>query len=66
MSAFRKALQAGVIDSPDRMRAIEDRNLTLHTYDEDDAHPHGICMRVREVYIKVFRRFADGMQARID
>lgn len=62
-SAFRKALQAGVIDSPEWMRTIEDRNLTSHTYDEDDAH--GICMRVRDVYLGLFRNFAENMQARI-
>ena len=35
--AFRKGLQMGIIENPEWMDSIEDRNLTSHNYDEDTA-----------------------------
>ncbi len=61
-SAFRKALQLGIIADPMWMQTIEDRNLTSHKYDEGVAS--GVSKRVRECYMGLFRDFAAEMTGR--
>lgn len=53
--AFRQALQMGIIDSPDWMNSIADRNLTSHYYDEDVAEE--IYETIVNVYYPLFVKF---------
>lgn len=57
--AFRKGLQMGIIDSPEWMDSIEDRNLTSHNYDEDIAEE--IYEEIINKYYPLFVRLADTM-----
>ncbi len=57
--AFRKGLQMGIIDSPDWMDSIEDRNLTSHNYDEDIAQE--IYDDIINKYYPLFVKLADTM-----
>lgn len=57
--AFRKGLQMGLLDSPDWMDSIEDRNLTSHNYDEDAAQE--IYDAIVEKYHPLFVRLENKM-----
>lgn len=57
--AFRKGMQMGIIDSPEWMDSIEDRNLTSHNYDEDIAEE--IYEEIINKYYPLFVRLADTM-----
>lgn len=57
--AFRQALQMGIIDSPNWMNSIADRNLTSHNYDEDVAEE--IYETIVNVYYPLFVKFEQTM-----
>lgn len=57
--AFRKGMQMGIVDSPDWMDSIEDRNLTSHNYDEDVAQE--IFNDIINKYYPLFVKLADTM-----
>lgn len=57
--ALRKGLQMGIIDSPDWMDSIEDRNLTSHNYDEDIAQE--IYDDIINKYYPLFVKLTDTM-----
>lgn len=50
--AIKKAFQIGVIKNGDTwLEALEDRNLTSHTYDEEDAIK--AVVRIKENYVSI-------------
>lgn len=57
--AFRKGLMMDIIDSPDWMDSIEDRNLTSHNYDEDTANE--IYEEIISKYYPLFVKFEQKM-----
>lgn len=58
--AFRKGLKMGIIDSPDWIDSIEDRNLTSHNYDEDVAQE--IYNDIIEKYYPLFLKLEQTMK----
>lgn len=61
---FRRALKVGLIDSPEWMQTIEDRNLTSHKYDETIAT--GIGQRIRKTYLNLFQTLEADLMVRIN
>lgn len=57
--AIRQTLQFGLIDSPNWMRSISDRNLTSHQYDEDTAQE--IIKNITDIYYPLFVKFEKTM-----
>lgn len=57
--AFRKAFAMGLIDDPRWMESIEDRNLTSHHYDDDEAAK--IVQDILSVYYPLFNRLETTM-----
>ncbi|MBD5355875.1 MAG: nucleotidyltransferase [Bacteroides sp.] len=62
--AFRKGLMMDIIDSPDWMDSIEDRNLTSHNYDEETANE--IYEGIINKYYPLFVKFEQTMSTLIN
>ena len=61
--AIKQAFQSKIVeDGQVWLDALEDRNLTVHTYDESTAIE--IEERIRETYYPVLHQFYEFMQAR--
>ena len=61
---IRKALEMGLIDDKRWMETIEDRNLTVHNYDNEIASE--IYDNIMQVYYPLFVEFAKKMQSLIE
>ena len=61
---IRKALEMGLIDDKRWMETIEDRNLTVHNYDNEIAQE--IYENIMQVYYPLFMDFAKKMQSLIE
>lgn len=61
-SAMRRALAMGIIDSPDWMETIKDRNLSTHDYDHETAN--NIREKIINVYYPLFVDFEKAMEAK--
>ena len=61
---IRKALEMGLIDDKRWMGTIEDRNLTVHNYDNEIASE--IYDNIMQVYYPLFVEFAKKMQSLIE
>jgi nucleotidyltransferase substrate binding protein (TIGR01987 family) len=62
--AIKQAFQAGIIeDGHTWMNAFEDRNLTVHTYDEDTANE--ILFSIRNSYFPALQQLNVWMQSKI-
>lgn len=59
--AIRKALEMGLIDDKHWMDTIEDRNLTVHNYDNEIATE--IYHNIMNVYAPLFVAFEQKMQS---
>jgi len=62
--AIRKALEMGLIDNRAWMETIEDRNLTVHNYDNEIASD--IYEHIMQVYYPLFISFEQKMQSLIE
>ena len=62
--AIRKALEMGLIDDRRWMETIEDRNLTVHNYDNEIASE--IYENIMNVYAPLFVAFEGKMQSLIE
>ena len=62
--AIRKALEMGLIDDRRWMETIEDRNLTMHNYDNEIASE--IYENIMNVYAPLFVAFEGKMQSLIE
>ena len=62
--AIRKALEMGLIDDRAWMETIEDRNLTVHNYDNEIASD--IYEHIMQVYYPLFISFGQKMQSLIE
>lgn len=62
--AIRKALEMGLIDDRRWMETIEDRNLTVHNYDNEIASE--IYENIMNVYAPLFVTFEGKMQSLIE
>ena len=62
--AIRKALEMGLIDDRRWMETIEDRNLTVHNYDNEIASE--IYENIMTVYAPLFVAFEGKMQSLIE
>lgn len=62
--AFRKGLMMDIIDSPDWMDSIEDRNLTSHNYDEETVNE--IYEEIINKYYPLFVKFEQTMSTLIN
>lgn len=59
--AIKIAFQSGLISNgADWMQALEDRNLTTHTYNEETAAD--VIASIRAVYSPLFREFLEVMK----
>lgn len=61
-SAMCRALAMGIIDSPDWMETIKDRNLSTHDYDHETAN--NIREKIINVYYPLFVDFEKAMEAK--
>jgi nucleotidyltransferase substrate binding protein (TIGR01987 family) len=62
--AIRKALEMGLIDDRAWMETIEDRNLTVHNYDNEIASE--IYENIMGTYYSLFVAFAQKMQSLVE
>lgn len=62
--AVRKALEMNLIDDKQWMETIEDRNLTVHNYDNEVASE--IYENIMHVYFPLFVAFGQKMQSLIE
>ena len=62
--AIRKALEMGLIDDRRWMETIEDRNLTVHNYDNEVASE--IYDNIMGTYHPLFLSFAQKMQSLVE
>ena len=62
--AIRKALEMGLIDDKRWMGTIEDRNLTVHNYDNEVATE--IYENIMQAYHPLFLAFGQKMQSLIE
>ena len=62
--AIRKALEMGLIDDKRWMETIEDRNLTVHNYDNEVATE--IYENIMQAYHPLFVAFGQKMQSLIE
>ena len=62
--AIRKALEMNLIDDKSWMETIEDRNLTVHNYDNEIASE--IYNNIMNVYAPLFIAFEHKMQSLIE
>ena len=62
--AIRKALEMGLIDDRRWMETIEDRNLTVHNYDNEVAAE--IYENIMQTYHPLFLAFGQKMQSLIE
>ena len=62
--AIRKALEMGLIDDRRWMETIEDRNLTVHNYDNEVATE--IYDNIMHIYHPLFLLFAQKMQSLVE
>ena len=62
--AIRKALEMNLIDDKQWMETIEDRNLTVHNYDNEVASE--IYENIMHVYFPLFVAFGQKMQSLIE
>ena len=62
--AIRKALEMGLVDDRRWMETIEDRNLTVHNYDNEIASE--IYAHIMQVYYPLFMSFEQKMQALVE
>ena len=62
--AIQKALEMGLIDDRSWMETIEDRNLTVHNYDNEIASE--IYENIMNVYAPLFVTFEGKMQSLIE
>ena len=54
---FKKAFSLNLVDNEeDILKMIEDRNLTVHTYDSEFAT--AMVQRIRDIYLNIFREIA--------
>lgn len=59
--AIRKAFQTGLIEDKRWMESIEDRNLTSHNYNDEEASE--IYGSIMQVYYPLFCHFKDKMES---
>ena len=62
--AIRKALEMGLVDDRRWMETIEDRNLTVHNYDNEIASE--IYAHIMQVYYPLFMSFEQKMQSLVE
>ena len=62
--AIRKALEMGLVDDRRWMETIEDRNLTVHNYDNEIASE--IYENIMGTYYSLFVAFAQKMQSLVE
>ena len=62
--AIRKALEMGLVDDRRWMETIEDRNLTVHNYDNEIASE--IYENIMGTYYSLFIAFAQKMQSLVE
>ena len=62
--AIRKALEMGLIDDRRWMETIEDRNLTVHNYDNEIASE--IYGHIMKIYYPLFMSFEQKMQSLVE
>ena len=62
--AIRKALEMGLVDDRCWMETIEDRNLTVHNYDNEIASE--IYENIMKAYSPLFVDFAKKMQSLVE
>ena len=62
--AIRKALEMNLIDDKRWMETIEDRNLTVHNYDNEIAAE--IYDNIMQIYYPLFVSFARKMQSLVE
>ena len=63
-SNYRKALEMNLIDDKQWMDTIEDRNLTVHNYDNEVASE--IYENIMHVYFPLFVAFGQKIQSLIE
>ena len=62
--AIRKALEMGLVDDRRWMETIEDRNLTVHNYDNEIAAE--IYAHIMQVYYPLFMSFEQKMYSLVE
>ena len=62
--AIRKALEMGLVDDRRWMETIEDRNLTVHNYDNEIASE--IYEHIMNIYYPLFMSFEQKMQSLVE
>ena len=62
--AIRKALEMGLVDDRRWMETIEDRNLTVHNYDNEIASE--IYEHIMKTYYPLFMSFEQKMQSLVE
>ena len=62
--AIRKALEMGLVDDRRWMETIEDRNLTVHNYDNEIASE--IYAHIMQVYYPLFMSFEQKMYSLVE
>ena len=62
--AIRKALEMGLVDDRRWMETIEDRNLTVHNYDNEIASE--IYAHIMKIYYPLFMSFEQKMQSLVE
>ena len=62
--AIRKALEMGLVDDRRWMETIEDRNLTVHNYDNEIASE--IYEHIMKIYYPLFMSFEQKMQSLVE
>ena len=62
--AIRKALEMGLVDDRRWMETIENRNLTVHNYDNEIASE--IYAHIMQVYYPLFMSFEQKMQSLVE
>lgn len=62
--AIRKALEMGLVDDRRWMETIEDRNLTVHNYDNEIASE--IYAHIMQVYYPLFMSFEQKMHSLVE
>lgn len=63
-TAFKEAFAAGLINDGDKwIKMLQDRNLTTHTYDEEQAK--AIYNRIKQDYILLFLALKDRLRGEI-
>ena len=62
--AIRKALEMGLIDDRRWMETIEDRNLTVHNYDNEITSE--IYEHIMKIYYPLFMSFEQKMQSLVE